>query len=352
MSLADRLVRQVAIGGPMSLAAYMTACLHDPDDGYYASRPRLGPDGDFLTAPKVSQMFGELIGLWAAQVWALLGSPAPVRLIELGPGDGAMLADGLRAARRVPGFVDACEVWLIERSPPLRALQADRLAATGVAPRWASDPGAPDRRRSADHPAGQRVPRLPPGPPVGQGRRRSGRATNWGQRHRRAGVRPCSGDRGPDLRQVAAGSVIETSAEVARIGGEVGALIADCGGAALFIDYGREGGIGDTLQAVRDHTREDPLAHPGDADLTCRPDFAELLSHARRAGASTPPVVSQGAFLRSLGIEARAAALAAANPDQAQILGRQLGRLIDADQMGALFKVACLHSAGLSPPGF
>src|SRR5665213_2291557 len=134
MNLRERLIAGIAERGPMSVADYMTACLHDPCGGYYATRPRLGADGDFITAPHVSQMFGELLGLWAAEVWDQLGRPARARLVELGPGDGVMMTDILRAARTVPGFLAACEVWLMETSAPLRALQQTAMADTPV--RW------------------------------------------------------------------------------------------------------------------------------------------------------------------------------------------------------------------------
>jgi SAM-dependent MidA family methyltransferase len=137
MSLRDRLIGQIRSGGPISIAQYMTACLHDPRDGYYATRPALGPGGDFVTAPLVSQMFGELIGLWLAETWAALGRPPLVRLVEVGPGDGTLMSDILRAARLAPGFLAAVELWLVEVSEPLRAAQAARLADAAVAPRWA-----------------------------------------------------------------------------------------------------------------------------------------------------------------------------------------------------------------------
>ncbi|MDE2485926.1 MAG: SAM-dependent methyltransferase, partial [Alphaproteobacteria bacterium] len=135
MSLRDRLAAQISASGPITVAQYMTACLHDPQDGYYATRPALGEAGDFVTAPLISQMFGELIGVWAASVWALMGEPARVRLIEIGPGDGTLMVDLLRAARAAPGFLGAAEVWLVETSQPLRDIQRRRL---GEAVRWAA----------------------------------------------------------------------------------------------------------------------------------------------------------------------------------------------------------------------
>ncbi|HEX5775143.1 MAG TPA: SAM-dependent methyltransferase, partial [Caulobacteraceae bacterium] len=134
MSLLERLRAEIAETGPLTVAQYMHSCLHDPQGGYYATRPALGEAGDFITAPLVSQMFGELIGLWAAETWTRLGSPPTVRLVEVGPGDGTLMSDMLRAAKAAPGFLDAADVWLVETSGPLQALQAGRL---GDRVRWA-----------------------------------------------------------------------------------------------------------------------------------------------------------------------------------------------------------------------
>lgn len=134
-ALALRLAERIAQEGPITAADYMTACLHDPQHGYYATRPRLGVDGDFITAPLVSQMFGELLGAWAAEVWLRLGQPARFRLVEVGPGDGTLMSDMLRVLARVPGLLAAADLWLVEPSPPLRARQAERLASH--APQWA-----------------------------------------------------------------------------------------------------------------------------------------------------------------------------------------------------------------------
>src|SRR5580658_2900977 len=139
MSLKDRLAAEIAAEGPIDIAAFMTRCLHDPLDGYYATRPAMGARGDFITAPLVSQMFGELIGLWLVETWRRLGAPARFILAEVGPGDGTLMADALRAARLDPSFLDAAALWLVETSAPLRALQAERLGA--ARPHWASSLG-------------------------------------------------------------------------------------------------------------------------------------------------------------------------------------------------------------------
>ena len=136
MSLRDRLAREIALTGPLTVADYVTRCLHDPQGGYYATRPAIGATGDFITAPMISQMFGELIGLWAVELWERLGAPERVRLVEVGPGDGTLMADALRAARLAPEFLRAVDLILIEPSPPLRAAQARTLADSDVHPRW------------------------------------------------------------------------------------------------------------------------------------------------------------------------------------------------------------------------
>ncbi|MCA6297919.1 MAG: SAM-dependent methyltransferase [Phenylobacterium sp.] len=350
MSLAARIADRIRTGGPISVAEYMHLCLHDPADGYYATRPALGSEGDFITAPLVSQMFGELIGLWMVELWRQMGRPTPFRLVELGPGDGTLMADLHRAARLEPGFPEAAETWLVEPSRPFRDLQRQRL---GPGPFHAD-----------------RLEEVPPGAPlllVGNevldclpARQWEWRGDTW--KERRIGL---EGDRlvlglapAPQVRFAAdapwEGAVLEHSAAQEALGSEIGARIAADGGAALLIDYGRaQAGLGDTLQALRGHVREDPLAHPGQADLTVHADFPTMLAAARREGIETAGPVAQGRFLDALGLRARAAALTrTAGPGEAARLERQVARLTAADQMGELFLAAALHSPGLQPPGF
>jgi NADH dehydrogenase [ubiquinone] 1 alpha subcomplex assembly factor 7 len=382
MSLLDRLRAQIAQDGPISVAEYFTRCLHDPRDGYYATRPALGEGGDFLTAPGVSQMFGELVGLWLMETWDRLGRPAPVRLVELGPGDGTLMSDVLRAAKLLPEFLAAADPWLVEVSPPLRALQARRLADATPAPRWAErledvPAGAPlllvanevldclparqfvrtqdgwaERMVGLDE-AGQLMfglKSLSP-PPVGEAARRGrrGEQTHLGQLPPPSAA-PTPPPQGEDLEP---GTVVESSPAQAALGSEIGHRVARDGGAALLIDYGRDApGPGDTLQALKAHTKVSPLAEPGQADLTVWADFPAVLEAAIAAGARTGPILHQGDFLRGLGIEARAQALSLARPDRAETVARQLDRLTGAAQMGHLFKVVCIHQPGLVPPLF
>ena len=383
MSLLDRLKAQIAQDGPIGVAEYFTRCLHDPRDGYYATRPDLGAGGDFITAPLVSQMFGELIGLWAVETWTRMGQPSPFRLVEMGPGDGTLISDLLRAARLSPDFMAAVDLWLVEVSPPLRALQAQRLAAAPLTPRWAdrldavptgapmilvanevldclparqfirTDKGWAERVVGLDEQGNLAfgLRGLNP-PPRGGGVR----AADGGGSHAPVGITSPSGPaghlphRGEDLRP---GAVLESSPAQEALGAEMGHRLATDGGAALLIDYGRDApGPGDTLQAIQGHRKVDPLESPGQADLTVWADFPAVLAAGVEAGAQAGPILSQALFLAMLGIEARAEALAAARPDRADQIARQLDRLTGQAQMGALFKAVCLHAPGFTPPAF
>ncbi len=353
MSLRARLEALIAAEGPITAAQYMTMCLHDPQHGYYATRPGLSVD--FVTAPLVSQMFGELIGLWAAETWARLGRPSPVRLVEVGPGDGSLMVDLLRVARVAPGFLDAADVWLVETSGPLEAVQRERLGTeSGV--RWAATLDAVPRDAPLLLLANELLDCLPA---------RQFVRTERGWAERRVGLdvagalafglspAPSSFAPPPGLEAIAPGSLVEVSPAQEAFGAEVGGRVARDGGCALLIDYGRDGPEpGDTLQALLAHAKVSPLERPGEADLTVHADFPAVAAAARAAGAVVSPILGQGAFLRALGIEARAAALGRARPDRAEVVTRQLARLTDPDQMGALFKALAIRSLGLDVPGF
>jgi len=348
MSLLERLTAEIAAGGPISVARYMTACLHDPDFGYYATRPALGLDGDFITAPLVSQMFGELLGVWAASTWELMGRPERFRLVEMGPGDGTLMSDVLRAVRHAPGFLDAADLWLVEVSEPLKALQRDRL---GEAPQWAAS--------LAEVPAGaplilianELLDCLP-------ARQFVRTAAGWAEqvvgldRHGALTFGLANTPMGSLLPEAAQGQVYEQSAGQAALGSELGRRIADDGGAALLIDYGRaRPGFGDTLQALRRHEKVDPLARPGEADLTIHVDFPAVMDAARAEGAEAA-ILSQTDLLARLGIGERAEALVRARPERSGTIGRQLHRLIGGDEMGELFKACAIFPPGEPPPAF
>ncbi len=345
-SLAERLAAEIAQTGPMTVAQYMAACLHDPHGGYYATRPALGATGDFITAPLISQMFGELIGVWAASCWRLMGEPKRVILVELGPGDGTLMSDLLRAARVADGFLDAAEVWLVETSAPLAAIQAERL---GKAVRWVRTLDEVPDGAPLIVVANELLDCLP-------SRQYVRTAAGWAEQvvgldaegRLGFGLIPAAVDL-PDARD---GAVLEHSALQEALGAALGARLAADGGAALLIDYGRDKpGFGDTLQALRRHEKVDPLACPGEADLTVHADFPAVMAAAAAAGAASA-MLSQAQFLARMGVGERAEALVRARPEKAAVIGRQLHRLLGGDQMGELFKACCLHSPDWTPPAF
>ncbi len=348
MSLLERLSAEIAAQGPISVARYMTACLHDPQGGYYATRPALGEDGDFITAPLVSQMFGELIGVWAASAWELMGRPPELRLVEMGPGDGTLMADILRTIRVLPEFAEAADVWLVETSAPLRAQQHARL---GEAVRWAPALDAVPYGAPLLLVANELLDCLP-------ARQFVRTAVGWCEQMvgldrlgALAFVRSPTPAAGllPDAPE---GAVYEQSAAQGALGAALGARVVRDGGAALLIDYGASApGFGDTLQALRRHEKVDPLARPGEADLTVHADFPAVMDAAQAEGAETA-ILTQADFLARMGVGARCEALVSARPDRAATLGRQLNRLLSADEMGELFKACAIYSPGWTPPAF
>ena len=346
MSLRDRLAAQIIQTGPLTLAQYMSACLHDPQFGYYATRPALGADGDFITAPLISQMFGELIGVWAISAWQAMGAPARFVLVEMGPGDGTLMSDILRAGRLAPAFLAAADIWLVETSGPLAAVQRERL---GDAATWTTSLDEVPTGASLLLIANELLDCLP-------ARQFLRTATGWAEQvvglgkdgALQFGLVP-AGVALPDARD---GVVLEQSAPQEALGAALGDRLARDGGAALLIDYGRAvSGFGDTLQALRRHEKVDPLACPGEADLTVHADFPAVMAAAQAAGARAT-ILTQAAFLGRLGVGERAEALMRARPDKASVIGRQLNRLVGGDQMGELFKACCLYSPGWTPPAF
>jgi SAM-dependent MidA family methyltransferase len=315
---------------------------------YYATRDPLGSRGDFTTAPEISQMFGELIGLWLADLWDRAGRPA-ARYVEMGPGRGTLAADALRAMAKA-GLEPPVD--LVENSPTLRAAQAERMPQA----EWYLDlVGLPD-----DMPllvvANEFFDALPIRQLV---------ATGEGWRERLVACQdtlflPIAGDRSfdmiipRDLLQAAPGSILETSPASVAILRNLAARLLEQGGAALIVDYGYEGpAIGDTLQAVRGHAYANPFDIPGEADLTAHVDFATLKEAAEVEGLVVHGPVTQGAFLKALGIEARTEALAKASPDRAEAIALDRDRLIADDAMGELFKVVALTAPGWPiPAGF
>lgn len=354
-SLKDRLVREIILTGPMTVADYVTRCLHDPKGGYYATRPALGERGDFITAPMVSQMFGELLGLWAIETWQRLGAPERIRLVEVGPGDGTLMSDILRAARLMPAFLSAIDLILIEPSAPLRAEQQKRLSDSDVLPRWVSALHQIETDAPVILIANEVLDCLPA---------RQFMRTEGGWAERRIGVTDdndltfglvgiADGFDEPPF-EIEPGQIIEISEQQAAFSRDLATLISAASGAALLIDYGRaKPGAGDTLQALKRHQKVDPLTDPGEADLTQWADYPLVLEAAVRSGADVTGTLTQGQFLSALGIQVRAQRLAAARPEAAGVIQRQLDRLVCPDQMGELFKAAALFSPrSLVVPGF
>jgi SAM-dependent MidA family methyltransferase len=343
-ALTDIIRARIRADGPMSVADYMALCLGHPRHGYYTTRDPLGAAGDFTTAPEISQMFGEMIGLWLAQVWADAGRPAPFRLVELGPGRGTLMADALRAARAAPGFAEAADLWLVETSPALRAEQAKRLPAAQWVARLEEVPEGPCLLV-----ANEFLDALP---------MRQFIASAQGWREKLVGQGPEGLVWGlspplPDSCDAPEGAWREKSTLAEAIAGQIAARIGAEGGAALIVDYGYRAADrppGFTLQAVRGHAPADPLAAPGQADLTWLIDFDRLAAGLAPLATVTAP---QGALLARLGIGERAAQLAAARPGEADAVADALERLTAADRMGTLFKALAAWPEGQpAPPGF
>jgi SAM-dependent MidA family methyltransferase len=352
--LERALVAGIEAQGPISIAEYMARCVAH----YYATRDPLGARGDFITAPEVSQMFGELIGVWMAAVWQQIGSPSQVRIVELGPGRGTLMADALRAAKALPDFLDAVSVHLVEMSPVLRDKQRETLRGVRVPLAW--------------HTA---LDEVPSGPaivvaneffdalPVHQAVKR---ADGWHER--RIGINasgrlsfteaaepiPGFGEGLPlSILNTGAGSIFEwcDPGPARALGGRIAQ-----GGAALVIDYGHvQSAVGDTLQAVGAHAFADPLDSPGERDLTAHVDFEALIRDGSAAGATAFGPLQQGEFLRRLGIETRAAKLkASATAQQTAAIDASVARLAGSgpNEMGRLFKVAGFAQPSLQLPGF
>lgn len=340
--------------GPIDVARYMALCLSHPTHGYYATRDPFGLAGDFTTAPEISQMFGELLGLWCASVWAQMGQPARFTLVELGPGRGTLMADMLRAGKAAPGFREAADIVLVETSPTLRAVQASALQDAGV--RWASTVDEALLPLPAIVVANEFFDALP----IRQFVR-----TPDGWRERLVGVDATGAlafglaGEGPSdvaLPERAVGSALEICPEALAIAARIGGHLASHGGAALAIDYGAAHSSGDTLQAMKRHAFADPLGEPGEADLTAHVDFGALSAAARLSGAATMALVSQGELLVRLGLAARAERLSRnASEAQRADIAAAAARLTDPSPtgMGALFKALAFADPRLGAlPGF
>ncbi len=332
--LGDVFRRLIRTTGPISLAHYMA----EANARYYGARDPLGTAGDFVTAPEISQMFGELIGLWFADIWIRAGREEPVHYIELGPGRATLAKDALRAAARY-GFEP--QVHFVETSAPLKDMQHDAVPQA----MWHDDLSSVPMDGPILLVANEFLDALPV-------RQLVRTATGW--RERMVGL---DGDRlafvaggqamdsavPPDRREAAEGTILETSPASAAVIYEAAGRLVQQGGAALFIDYGHaEPRTGSTFQAVAAHRKVDPFAAPGAADLTAHVDFATLARIAQSRDARHLGTVTQGEWLEALGIAARAQALMERAPQYAAEIAQARDRLIGADAMGTLFKVMAL----------
>ena len=352
--LQSEIRKLIKSSGPMPVWRYMELCLVHPRHGYYVSRDPLGREGDFTTAPEVSQMFGELLGLWAASVWKAIGSPPLLRLVELGPGRGTMMADALRALRVLPPLYQSLNIHLVEINPVLREKQ--RATLSGVRNLFWHD--------SIDD--------VPDGPavifaneyfdvlPIHQAVKRD---TGW---HERVVDLDANGKLvfgaaaeptprfevllPPLVRAAPVGAVFEwrPDAEIMKIATRV----RDQDGAALIIDYGHlRSDAGDTFQAIARHSYADPLANPGQADVTAHVDFQALTRAAEDLGARVHGPATQGEFLKRLGIETRAVTLMGkATAEVSADISGALKRLTDSGRggMGSMFKVLAITEPNLT----
>lgn len=357
--LEERLIDLIRANGPITVADFMADALGHPHDGYYMSSSPIGGDGDFTTAPEISQLFGELVGLWLVQSWIDMGKPKAFNLVEFGPGRGVLMSDILRAAQLRPAFLKAAVIWLVETSGRLRHEQQRSLRSQAAQPQWADE-----------------FSQIAPAPylivaneffdcmPIRQFER-----TKAGWRERLVGLGADGASLAfvhaaappppeidlPDADEIEVGFVVEKSTDAAAIAEEVAAALVEHGGRALIIDYGQIGsGNGDTLQAVRRHQYWPVLASPGKADITAHVDFDAIAHSAVDKGAAAWGPVPQGVFLNRLGLAARIATLSAGKtPAEIETIHRGAHRIAAAEEMGEVFKALCLSSPSLpAPAGF
>ena len=358
--LSKNIARLIRETGPMPISHFMAMALGHPKHGYYMTRDPLGAAGDFTTAPEISQMFGELIGLWIAETWIAQGSPSKIVLAELGPGRGTLMADALRALRSVPGLLPALDLHFVETSPVLAAIQKQNVPNATWHDRFDTLPEGPlylianeffdalpirqfvrtkqgwcERYVMLTEDSTEEEPRFEPAiVPVPQA---SNDILAAGQRN------------------APIGSLAEVSPASAAFAEDIASRIAKHGGAALIIDYGHpKSAAGETLQALRKHEFVSVFENPGEADLTAHVDFEALAVAAKTGGAAVYGPIEQGTFLRALGISERAERLKAkATPEQARDIDSAEHRLTSREEMGSLFKVLALTPKDApAPAGF
>ena len=357
-ALGQRIASLIAAQGPISVAEFMTIALHDPQSGYYATRDPFGAAGDFITAPEISQMFGEFLGLWCVQIWHDQGKPARKRLVELGPGRGTLMRDALRAIQVAPEFLEGLEIVLVEASPAMRDLQRQNLEAWGDKVHWAAQFDESLTDRPLFLLANEFFDALPIRQYVKTVRGWCERMVTIGSNGELAfalSPAPAAGLLLPPDREFAPdGGVYEVSPSSLALVEDIARVVAHQGGGALMIDYGYDAsGFGETLQAVADHEFAEVLADLGEGDLSAHVDFPALAACARSAGAEIYGPIGQGDFLEDLGLVRRAEQLRVRNPHAAEDIWKAVARLVTPEEMGTLFKaLAIVPKNAPKPPGF
>jgi SAM-dependent MidA family methyltransferase len=351
--LKDKIKARIASEGPISVAQYMTICLSDPDAGYYTTREPFGRGGDFITAPEVSQMFGELIGATLLSAYEAIGSPDQFELVELGPGRGTLMSDLLRMVALRPAFLKAARLNLVEMSPRLRKIQQETLKKSPLKPEF--------RDTFQDVPenpmlliANEFFDALPihqfVKTPEGWLERQIGLDENGELTFGVGAARLTESAVANSCATSPLGTTLETQPAANAIAEDIGRRLAQCGGAAIFFDYGYlKTAAGDTLQALYKHAFDDVLANPGEADLTAHVNFEALTSAAIKGGAKALPAMTQGSFLLQAGLLERAGSLGAGKSHQEQeVIRDAVERLAAPEQMGELFKALAVTGTGTS----
>ncbi len=331
----------IAAGGPLPIDRFMALCLGHPKLGYYMTRDPLGAAGDFTTSPEISQIFGELIGIWCVAAWEAIGAPSPFILVELGPGRGTLMADVMRATSRMAEFAKAAQVHLVETSPVLREAQRAKLG--GQVTWHDSVESLPEQPMIFI--ANEFFDALPVQQLILHAGKTYERCVDLDGAQLVFAIRP--------LPQVAGlrDGLNERSPVSTAIAEALGARIASLGGAGLVIDYGHlQSAAGDTLQALKAHEKVDVLAHPGTSDLTAHVDFEALAAGFVAGGAEALPGMTQGAFLAAMGLEPRLTTLSAklTGKERADFIAGAR-RLVDDKEMGQLFKVLCVVQGQRQP---
>jgi SAM-dependent MidA family methyltransferase len=358
-ALLKHIKNRIISDGPLSVADYMSETLFNPKYGYYMTGDPIGKHGDFITAPEISQMFGELIGLWGAVIWQKIGAPKKINLVEMGPGRGTLIADALRAISTIPSFSSAIDIHIIETSPILERRQKRNLKALNFNIKW--------HKSFIDVPDGPLIfiaNELFDVLPIQQFVKLT---NNWVERKvgcNAMGQLTWIQDRNcviskelipQQFFRSKLGSVFELSQVGIELVSNITKSVVKFGGAALIIDYGHiESGIGDTLQAVKNHNYCDVLSEPGKVDLTAHVDFERLTNSVKINGGLGCGPVTQRDFLRRLGIETRAEQLKSSSSTRlkSEVL-TGLNRLIGIKEMGNLFKVlAIIQPTQTCPEGF